>query len=144
MIYGDLDLSVIDELPPGRKPVITKIVPNEKRKDMYEYINKQISSGSQAYIVCPLIEESDKLEAVSARELYDELSDGALRESTVALLHGRMKEDEKSAVLNAFREGKIKAIVSTTVIEVGVNVKSATIMVVENAERFGLAQLHQL
>lgn len=144
ILYGDLDISVIDELPPGRKIIKTRIVSNKKKDAMYDYIAKRIQDGEQAYIVCPLIEESEKLDAKSANELYQELKVGAFCNIEIGLLHGRMKDSVKNEMLKRFDRGEIKALVSTTVIEVGVNVKAATIMVVENAERFGLAQLHQL
>jgi len=144
IIYGDLDISTIDELPPGRKKVQTRIVSNDKRNDMYQYIAGSIKKDQQAYIVCPLIEESDKLDVLSAAEIYKELKNGHFSGIHIGLLHGRMVDEEKSRLLNDFSAGKLRALISTTVIEVGVNVPGATIMVIENAERFGLAQLHQL
>lgn len=144
ILYGDLDISVLDELPPGRKPVKTRVVPQEKREDMYRYIAQQAAQGRQAYIVCPLVEESDKLDAEAATALYEELREGALRGVGTALVHGRMPPEEKAAALEAFRAGEAKALVSTTVIEVGVDVPGAAVIAVENAERFGLAELHQL
>ena len=144
IIYGDLDVSIIDELPPGRKVVHTRLVSQDKRKAMYDYLHQQLLGGQQAYLVCPLVEESDKLDVLSATELYEELQKGIFSDIPMALVHGRMKEDEKQAAIQAFSQGKVKALVSTTVIEVGVNVPTATIMVIENAERFGLSQLHQL
>ncbi|MBN2878125.1 MAG: ATP-dependent DNA helicase RecG [Clostridia bacterium] len=144
IIYGDLDISTIDELPPGRKKVHTRIVSNEKRNDMYKYISENIKDGQQSYIVCPLIEESDKLDALSVSELYKELKNGHFAGISIGLLHGKMSDEEKNRMLNDFSSGKLRALISTTVIEVGVNVPGATIMVIENAERFGLAQLHQL
>jgi ATP-dependent DNA helicase RecG len=144
ILYGDLDISIVDELPPGRKPTLTRIVPPEKRADMYRYIREQAVEGKQTFVVCPLIEESDKLDAEAAIALYDELRDGLLRGVGMALVHGRMSAAEKDAGLEAFRVGSVKVLVSTTVIEVGVNIPNASIMIVENADRFGLAQLHQL
>ncbi len=144
ILYGDLDLSVIDELPPGRKPVLTRIVPEEKRQDMYGFILKEIRQGRQAYFVCPLVEDSELTEAESAQTLFKTLQQSALGCAPIALVHGRQRPEEKEAALEAFKRGEVKILVSTTVIEVGINVPSATIMVVENAERFGLAQLHQL
>lgn len=144
ILYGDLDISVVDEMPPGRKPVQTRIVPPEKRDDMYRYIGEQAAQGNQAYVVCPLIEESDKLDAEAAAALYDELKEGALKGVGTALVHGRMSSEDKAAALDAFRRGEAKVLVSTTVIEVGVDIPAASIIVVENAERFGLAELHQL
>ena len=144
ILYGDLDLSVIDELPPGRKPVLTRIVPEAKRQDMYGFILKEIEQGRQAYFVCPLVEDSELTEAESAENLFKTLKQSALGGAPIALVHGRQRPEEKEAALEAFKRGEVKILVSTTVIEVGINVPSATIMVVENAERFGLAQLHQL
>ena len=141
ILFGDLDISVLDELPPGRKPVVTRIVPQAKRDDMYAFIEGKIKDGAQAFAVCPLVEESDALEDVlSARDLCGELT-GKLS-VRVGLIHGRLAE--KEAVAEAFRRGEIDLLVSTTVVEVGVDVPRASVMVVENAERFGLAQLHQL
>jgi len=144
ILYGDLDISVVDEMPPGRKPVLTRIVSPDKRDDMYRYLAEQAAQGHQAYIVCPLIEESDKLDAESATALYDELKAGPLAAVGSALVHGRMKPEEKAAALDAFRSGQAKVLVSTTVIEVGVDIPAASVIVIENAERFGLAELHQL
>jgi ATP-dependent DNA helicase RecG len=130
--------------PPGRKPVQTLCYSESKRQEVYRGLLRQIKLGRQAYIVCPLIEESEGMDSHSAEQVYAELSDGVLREVPCALLHGRLKAAEKDAVMNAFAAGEIKVLVSTTVIEVGVNVPNATLMVIENAERFGLSQLHQL
>lgn len=141
ILYGDLDISVLDELPPGRKPVTTRIVPQEKREKMYRFIEEQIRSGAQAFAVCPLVDASDALDDVqSAKELYEELKKKL--HVRVGLIHGRLSE--KEAVAEAFRRGEIDLLVSTTVVEVGVDVPRASVMVIENAERFGLAQLHQL
>lgn len=144
LLYGDLDLSVVDELPPGRKPVVTKFVPHSKRIDMYRYIEKTIKSERiQAYVVCPMIEENDDLPSTrSAETVFRELSLNLnLR---IALMHGKLKNTEKETIMNSFRKGEIDVLVSTTVIEVGVDVPNACIIVIESAERFGLAQLHQL
>ena len=143
-VYGDLDISLMKGRPPGRKPVQTLCYNEAKRREVYEGLLRQVQAGRQAYIVCPLIEESDTLQARSAENVYEELSKGILRSVPCALLHGRLKPAEKEAIMEDFVAGKIKALVSTTVIEVGVNVPNATLMVIENAERFGLAQLHQL
>jgi ATP-dependent DNA helicase RecG len=143
-VYGDLDISVMKGRPPGRKPVQTLCYSESKRQEVYRGLLRQIKLGRQAYIVCPLIEESEGMDSHSAEQVYAELSDGVLREVPCALLHGRLKAAEKDAVMNAFAAGEIKVLVSTTVIEVGVNVPNATLMVIENAERFGLSQLHQL
>ena len=144
ILYGDLDISIIDELPPGRIPVKTRIVPDARREGMYGFLRSEITAGRQVYVVCPLVEESEAVEAVSAEQVYADLSSGALSEHRVALVHGKMKPDEKERALADFRDGVTDVLVSTTVIEVGVNVPNATVMVIENAERFGLAQLHQL
>jgi ATP-dependent DNA helicase RecG len=144
ILYGDLDISVLDEMPPGRKPVKTRIVPPEKRDDMYGYIAEQARQGHQAYVVCPLIEESDKLDAEAAEALFEELRAGPLAGIGAALAHGRMKAEEKAAALEAFRSGEAKVLVSTTVVEVGLDIPAASVIAVENAERFGLAELHQL
>ncbi len=143
-VYGDLDVSLMKDRPPGRKPVQTLCYTEEKRKDVYAGLVRQVEAGRQAYIVCPLIENSEMLNARSAENVYDELVHSFLENIPCALLHGKLKPAEKDAIMADFNEGKIKVLVSTTVIEVGVNVPNATLMVVENAERFGLAQLHQL
>lgn len=143
-IYGDLNISVMKGRPPQRKPVQTLCYTDERRKDVYAGLVRQVQAGRQAYVVCPLIEQSEALEARSAESVYEELKQTFLRDIPCALLHGRLKSAEKDAIMNAFVRGEIKVLVSTTVIEVGVNVPNATLMVIENAERFGLAQLHQL
>lgn len=144
ILYGDLDISIVDELPPGRIPVRTRVVPEEKREDLYGFLRQEVARGRQAYVVCPLVEESEVLEARSAEQVYAHLKDHALPDLRIALVHGKQSAKEKDAALEAFRCGEIDILVSTTVIEVGVNVPNATVMVIENAERFGLAQLHQL
>lgn len=143
-VYGDLDISLMKGRPPGRKPVQTLCYNEAKRSEVYQGLLRQVQSGRQAYIVCPLIEESDALEVRSAEKVYDELSKGVLKSVRCALLHGRLKPAEKEAIMADFVAGATQVLVSTTVIEVGVNVPNATLMVIENAERFGLAQLHQL
>ncbi len=146
IMYGDLDISVIDELPPGRLPVDTLIVNDSKRADAYAFIKKQLDMGYRAYVVCPLIEDNEDsdLELRSVEKFAKELAEGAFYGKQVELLHGKMKQKEKDAVMRRFVSGETSAIVSTTVIEVGVNVPEATVMAIENAERFGLSQLHQL
>ena len=144
ILYGDLELSVVDELPPGRTPVRTRIVPEHKRDGLYGFILSQAQEGRQTYIVCPLVEESDAVDAVSAQEMYAELVNGPLAALKVGLTYGAQDAAEKERVLRDFSDGKIDVLVSTTVIEVGVNVPNATVMVIENADRFGLSQLHQL
>ncbi len=143
-VYGDLDVSILDELPEGRIPVRTSWRYENKRKDIYEFVRTKVAKGQQAYIVFPLIEESEKLDLKAATESYEKMSEGIFSQFKLALLHGRMKSDEKDAIMMAFKRGKVQILVSTTVIEVGVDVPQATIMVIENAERFGLTQLHQL
>ena len=143
-VYGDLDVSLMKGRPPGRKPVQTLCYTEEKRNEVYAGVVRQVEAGRQAYIVCPLIESSEVLNARSAENVYDELMQSHFKNIPCALLHGRLKGAEKDAIMEGFSNGEIKVLVSTTVIEVGVNVPNATLMVVENAERFGLAQLHQL
>jgi ATP-dependent DNA helicase RecG len=144
MLYGDLDVSIIDELPPGRKLIKTYHVPPSMKGRVLEFIKRQVAEGRQAYMVCPLVEESEAIDSESAVELFESLRRGELADLRLGLLHGRMKPSEKESVMEAFAAGQIDVLVSTTVIEVGVNVPNATLMVIENAERFGLAQLHQL
>ena len=143
-LYGDLDASIIDEMPPGRKPVKTYWKLPEERIKVYEGVRKLVAQGRQAYIICPLIEESEKLQVRAVEDLYEHLQQDVLPDLRVGLLHGRMKPLEKEAVMEAFRAGEIDVLVSTTVIEVGVDVPNAVAMIIEDAERFGLAQLHQL
>ena len=143
VLYGEMDVSVVDELPPGRKPVATRIVPERKREGLYGFLRATVEAGQQIYVVCPLVEESEAVDAASAERTARDLA-AALPGAKVELLHGRMKGPEKEAILDRFAAGETQVLVSTTVIEVGVNVPNATVMVVEDAERFGLAQLHQL
>ncbi len=144
-VYGDLDVSVLDELPPGRTPIQTHHAAGElEEQAMWEAVKGEVAAGRQAYIVCPLIDASDKIEARSATETHDELTSGVLHGLKVALLHGRMTSAEKEAVMADFRDGSTEVLVATTVIEVGVDVPNATIMVILDAGRFGIAQLHQL
>lgn len=143
VLYGDLDVSVIDELPPGRTPVRTKAVTRKARRQVYEFVAGQLAEGRQAYVVTPLIEESEALEAAGAEEIKEELR-RFFPDRRVALVHGEMKQEEKDAVMEDFRCGAVDVLVATVVIEVGIHVPNASVMVIENAERFGLAQLHQL
>ena len=145
VLYGDLDLSIVDELPPGRTPVRTRIVPEEKREGLYSFIRAQAAQGFQTYVVCPLVGEGDldDPDIRSAAQVQRELQE-ALSPLTVGLVHGRMKKQEKEDTLSSFYAGEMNVLVATTVIEVGVNVPRATVMVIEGADRFGLAQLHQL
>ena len=144
ILYGDLDISAVDELPPGRTPVKTHIVPDSKRDGLYDFIRKQAAAGWQTYIVCPLVEESEMIEARSAQEVYAELCNGPLSDLRLGLTYGNQETVEKERTLQDFSAGNIDVLVATTVIEVGVNVPRATVMVIENADRFGLSQLHQL
>ncbi len=144
IVYGDLDISVLDELPPGRQKIDTFAVDESYRERVYNYIKKHLDKGLQAYIICPLVEESEVMDLVSATEYAQKLKDESFRDYSVGLLHGKMKAKEKDKVMSDFLEGKIQLLVSTTVIEVGVDVPNAVVMVIENAERFGLSQLHQL
>lgn len=144
ILYGDLDISIIDELPPGRKEIETYAVGSNMIDRINNFVRKQILEGRQAYIVCPLIEESDTLDVKSAEELYMSLKDETFKEFKVGLLHGRMKSNEKDSIMQKFVDKELDILISTTVIEVGVNVPNVNIMVIYNAERFGLAQLHQL
>ena len=141
-VYGDLDVTVIDKLPEGRKPIETAWTRDEST--VWSLVRSEVDAGRQAYVVCPLIEESEKIEAKSAEDEFERLQATELEGLRLALLHGRMKSSEKEAVMQSFRDGKIDVLVSTTVIEVGVDVPNATVMVIESAERFGIAQLHQL
>jgi ATP-dependent DNA helicase RecG len=141
-IYGDLDVSVIDEMPPGRRPIETKHVTEDRVEGVYSFLQQQIARGRQAYVVYPVIEESEDVKA--AQKMHQHLSERVFPHLRVGLLHGRLKPDEKETVMEQFRCGDVQILVSTTVIEVGVDVPNATVMVIEQAERFGLAQLHQL
>lgn len=143
-LYGDLDVSVIDELPPGRKPVKTYWRSDKKRSEIYKFVRNRVEQGAQAYIIFPLVEESEKMDLRAATESYEWLKNGMFKNINVGLLHGRMRSEEKEAVMDQFKRGDIQVLVSTTVVEVGVDVPTATLMVVEHAERFGLPQLHQL
>jgi len=143
-LYGDLDVSVIDELPPGRKPIETEHVDADGIEGVYSFLKEQVDAGRQAYVVYPVIEESETLAMKAAEKMHDHLSRVIFPTLSVGLLHGRMKADEKEDTMRRFQRGEVKILVSTTVIEVGVDVANATVMVIEQAERFGLAQLHQL
>ena len=142
--YGDLDVSIMREMPPGRHPIKTTARPEARRDEIYDFVREQINAGRQAYIVYPLVEESEKVDLKAATEMADHLAQDVFQEYRVALLHGRMKQDAKDRVMHAFARGEFHILVSTTVIEVGVDVANASVMVVEHAERFGLSQLHQL
>ncbi|MFA5413164.1 MAG: ATP-dependent DNA helicase RecG [Patescibacteria group bacterium] len=143
VFYGDLDISVIKELPIGRKKILTKIVSPDKRSAAYEFVRKEIKNGRQVFVICPLIDQSDKLGVKSAKEEYKKLSQEIFPELKIGLLHGKMKSEDKEKTMKDFLENKINILVSTSVVEVGVDVPNATIMLIEGAECFGLAQLHQ-
>jgi ATP-dependent DNA helicase RecG len=143
-VYGDLEVSVIDEMPPGRTPVSTHVRGEDRREKIYEFVRDQVKKGRQAYVVYPIIEESEKLDLRNATEMYENLRQEVFPEFGVGLLHGKMKPAEKEGVMGAFGANKIQILVATTVIEVGVDVPNATVMLIEHAERFGLSQLHQL
>ena len=142
--HGDLDLSIIDEMPKERKPVITKVVTEERLQKVYQFITDEVEKGRQCMVVYPLIEESEKLDLKAAEEGFNYLSQKVFPKYTLALLHGRMKKEEKDAIMDKFSGNEIQILVSTTIIEVGIDVPNATVMLIENAERFGLTQLHQL
>ena len=142
-LYGDLEVSILDEMPPGRKPVKTKVLPHRLRLQAYAFAREEVRKGHQVFVVAPAIEESEELDLKAATALYEELK-GLLPEVRMALLHGRMPAREKDSVMEAFRKGEFDLLVSTTVVEVGVDIPRASLIIVENAERFGLAQLHQL
>lgn len=143
-VYGDLSLSVINELPPGRKPIETYFISPKQRRRVYQFIHEQVNNKAQVYIVCPLVEESEKQDLQAAVSLYEELKTRVFPNLKIGLIHGRLKPAEKDMIMQMFKQGKIHILVSTSVIEVGVDVPNATIMVIEQAERFGLSQLHQL
>jgi ATP-dependent DNA helicase RecG len=143
-IYGDLDVSLIDEMPPGRMSVETKVYPESARSRVYRTVEEEVGKGRQAFIVYPLVEESEKLDLKDATRMAEHLQKDVFPEFHIGLLHGRMKSDEKEAIMMEFKEGRIQILVATTVIEVGIDIPNASVMVVEHAERFGLSQLHQL
>ncbi|HEV2730533.1 MAG TPA: ATP-dependent DNA helicase RecG [Terriglobales bacterium] len=143
-LYGDLDISVVDEMPPGRTPIVTRRVGDERSDEVWQFLRKQVAAGHQAYVVYPVIEENEETELKAAMKMYAELSKKVFPDLRVAVLHGRMEPDLKEQVMRMFQKGELDILVSTTVIEVGVDVANASVMVIEHAERFGLAQLHQL
>ncbi len=143
-LYGDLDVSFLDEMPPGRKPVVTRLIRQSRREHLYERMARALAEGRQCYVVYPLVEESEKIDLADATSQAEHLQTGPFRNFRVGLIHGRMRADEKDAVMRRFKAGDLQVLVATTVIEVGIDVPNATIMVIEHAERFGLAQLHQL
>ena len=143
-LYGDLDVSLLDEFPPGRKPIVTHWKTQDKREQVYAGVQRLLHEGRQAYIVCPLVEDSEKLQAKSATRLCEHIRENVFPQFRVGLLHGQMKSDEKDAVMARFKAGDLDILVATTVIEVGIDVPNASAIVIEDADRFGLAQLHQL
>ncbi|MFQ8847490.1 MAG: ATP-dependent DNA helicase RecG, partial [Clostridia bacterium] len=143
ILYGDLDVSIIDELPPGRQQTVTRCLKSEKRGECYDFVEQQLKQGRQAYVVTPLIEESETLDAKSAEQVAAELKK-RFRGYSVELIHGAMSQDENDRIMESFSRGETDVLVATVVIEVGINVPNATVIVIENSERFGLAQLHQL
>ncbi len=144
LMYGDLDISILDELPPGRKPVKTRCITGKKRADLYGFLDREIGAGRQVYIVCPAIEDAGGSGLNAVKSYYEDIAKALLPDRRVGLMHGRLKPKEKAAVMEDFKAGRLDALVSTTVIEVGVDVPNATVMVIENAERYGLSALHQL
>ena len=144
LIYGDLDISILDELPPGRKPVKTRCITGKKRGALYGFLDREIDAGRQVYLVCPAIEETPDGGLNAVKSYYEDIAKALLPERRVGLMHGKLKSKEKAAVMEDFKAGRLDALVSTTVIEVGVDVPNATVMVIENAERYGLSALHQL
>ena len=143
-LYGDLDISVLDELPPGRTPIVTRRITDDRSPKVWDFVRKQVAAGHQAYVVYPVIAESEETELKAAIKMYRELSGKIFADLKVGLLHGRLDADLKDQVMRMFQKGELQILVATTVIEVGVDVPNATVMVIEHAERFGLAQLHQL
>lgn len=144
LLYGDLDISLLDELPPGRTPVKTRAITGKKREDLYHFLDTEIGRGRQVYLVCPAIEDSPDAALKAVKGYYEQVAKPLLPNRRVGLMHGKLKPKEKAAVMQDFKEGKLDALVSTTVIEVGVDVPNASVMVIENAERYGLSALHQL
>ena len=142
-VWGHLDVSTIDEMPPGRKPVVTRLILPRERERAYTFVHSQVEKGRQAFIICPLVEESAKIEAKSAIEEHERLQKKIFPNLRLGLLHGRMKGEEKDATMSSFARGELDVLVATSVVEVGIDVPNATVMLIEGADRFGLAQLHQ-
>ncbi|MPZ73024.1 MAG: ATP-dependent DNA helicase RecG [Nitriliruptorales bacterium] len=145
-LYGDLDVTLLDELPPGRQPIVTQVIASDspRRRRLYEFIRERVTAGERAYVVCPLVEESEALDVAAAEDVHAHLSKEVFADLDVALVHGRLPSAERDAAMEAFRSGDAQVLVATTVIEVGVDVPEATVMIIEDAERFGISQLHQL
>ncbi len=143
-LYGELEVSILNELPKGRQPISTKVVSPHARYTVYEHIDKQIATGRQAYVVCPVVSQSANAELKSVEAEYERLMKSVFKHRKLGLLHGQLKADEKELMMRLFKEGKLDMLICTTVVEVGVDVPNATAMLIEGADRFGLAQLHQL
>jgi ATP-dependent DNA helicase RecG len=143
-LYGELDISILGVKPANRKPIFTKVVSPNSRTQLYAQLDQELAGGRQMFVVCPLISESESLPSISAEQMYKELSTKAFKHRRVGLLHGKMKANEKNSIMEEFVQHKLDVLVSTTVIEVGVDVPNASVMLIESADRFGLAQLHQL
>ncbi|MEG0772273.1 ATP-dependent DNA helicase RecG [Clostridium sp.] len=143
-LYGDLDVSIVDSLPPGRKPIDTYYINKNESSRVYNFALNEIEQGRQVYVVCPLVEDNEEMKLTSVTALYDELKEKYFKNTEISILHGKMSNKDKNYIMERFKQGEIKVLIATTVIEVGVNVPNATIMIIENAERFGLSQLHQL
>ena len=144
VLYGDMEVSSVDEMPPGRTPVVTKLFNEKGRSMLYGLVREELSKGHQAYVVYPLVEASDRLHLRDATRMAEELSNGVFKEFRLGLIHGRMSPEEREQVMREFKEGAVQILVATTVIEVGIDIPNATVMLIEHAERFGLSQLHQL
>jgi ATP-dependent DNA helicase RecG len=142
-LYGDLDVSTIDELPPGRQDILTRMVPEDKRPAAYAFVRQQVEAGRQAFIICPLVEESENLDVRAATEEHKRLSGEVFPDLNLGLLHGRLPSRAKDKAMRQFRDGEIDVLIATAVVEVGIDVPNATVMMIDGADRFGLAQLHQ-
>ncbi|HEY5599571.1 MAG TPA: helicase-related protein, partial [Candidatus Manganitrophaceae bacterium] len=143
-LYGDLNVSIIDELPPGRSPIQTHLFYGKQRERAYHLVERELAMGRQAYVVCPLVEESEKVDLKAAIEMSAALQKEVFPHRRIGLLHGKLKREEKESIMREFKEGRIDLLVATTVVEVGIDVSNATVMLIEHVERFGLSQLHQL
>ena len=145
-LYGDLDVTVLDEMPPGRQPIVTQVIPSDspRRPKLYDFVRERVGAGERAYVVCPLVEESEALDVASAEQVHEHLASDIFPDLQIALVHGRLNAAQRDAAMEAFRRGEAQILVATTVIEVGVDVPEASIMIIEDADRFGISQLHQL
>ena len=142
--HGDMDVSIIDEMPKNRIPIITKVVDQYRLSKVYSFIQDEVSEGKQCMVIYPLVEETEKSDLAAAVEMHTYLSEKIFKDLNVGLIHGRMKKTEKDSIMNAYANNEIQILISTTVIEVGIDIPNATVMVIEHADRFGLTQLHQL